>query len=104
MYLAVIEQCYADIRESEHKLALDSLEPLEALHVLARQSFDYHEHNQEFTRLVLQENFQGGQMLGKSRALKNCAAQHLNRLSASWRVVWRRAFSAAASMRPMCII
>lgn len=65
VYLAVIEHCYADIRASEQKLALDSFEPLEALRTLARQSFDYHEQNQEFTRLVLQENFQGGKMLAE---------------------------------------
>lgn len=85
VYLAVIEQCYADIRESEHKLALDSLEPLEALHVLARQSFDYHEHNQEFTRLVLQENFQGGQMLGeisRTEELRRAAFEPIERILA----------------------
>ena len=65
VYLAVIEQSYLDIRDSEEQLNLDGLQPLEALHALARKSFEYHEHNQEFTRLVLQENFQGGEMLGQ---------------------------------------
>jgi AcrR family transcriptional regulator len=85
VYLAVMEQCYADIRASEQKLALDSLEPLEALHALAQQSFDYHEHNQEFTRLVLQENFQGGQMLGeisRTEELRHAAFAPIERILA----------------------
>ena len=85
VYLAVIEQCYADIRASEQKLALDSLPPLEALHTLAQESFDYHEHNQEFTRLVLQENFQGGQMLGeisRTEELRRAAFEPIERILA----------------------
>lgn len=83
VYLAVMEQCYADIRASEQKLALDAMEPLEALHTLAQQSFDYHEHNQEFTRLVLQENFQGGQMLGeisRTEELRHAAFAPIERI------------------------
>lgn len=85
VYLAVIEQCYSDIRASEHKLALDSLAPLDALHTLAAQSFDYHENNQEFTRLVLQENFQGGQMLGeisRTEELRRAAFEPIERILA----------------------
>lgn len=85
VYLAVMEQCYSDIRASEQKLALDSLAPLEALHALATKSFDYHEHNQEFTRLVLQENFQGGQMLGeisRTEELRHAAFAPIERILA----------------------
>ena len=83
VYLAVIEQSYSDIRASEEQLNLDALEPLQALHTLARKSFDYHEHNQEFTRLVLQENFQGGEMLGQIStidALRKAAFEPLGRI------------------------
>ena len=83
VYLAVIEQCYSDIRASEELLNLDALEPLQALHTLAQKSFDYHEHNQAFTRLVLQENFQGGQMLGqisKTEVLRKAALEPVERI------------------------
>lgn len=83
VYLAVIEECYSDIRESEERLNLDALPPLQALHVLAQQSFDYHEHNREFTRLVLQENFQGGEMLGqisKTDTLRKAAMEPIQRI------------------------
>lgn len=83
VYLAVIEQCYSDIRTSEEQLNLDALPPLQALYTLAQQSFDYHEHNQEFTRLVLQENFQGGEMLGqisKTELLRKAALEPVDRI------------------------
>lgn len=83
VYLAVIEQSYSDIRASEEQLNLDALEPLQALHTLARKSFDYHEHNQQFTRLVLQENFQGGEMLGQISTidtLRKAAFEPLGRI------------------------
>ena len=83
VYLAVIEQSYSDIRESEEQLNLDALEPLQALHALAQRSFEYHEQNQEFTRLVLQENFQSGEMLGqisKTELLRKAALEPIERI------------------------
>lgn len=83
VYLAVIEQCYSDIRAAEEQLNLDAQEPLQALRTLAHKSFDYHEHNQAFTRLVLQENFQGGAMLGQisnSELLRKAALDPIERI------------------------
>lgn len=83
VYLAVIEQSYTDIRASEKQLNLDAMEPLQALHALAQKSFEYHEQNQEFTRLVLQENFQGGGMLGqisKTELLRKAALEPIERI------------------------
>ena len=85
VYLAVIEQSYSDIRESEEMLNLDAMEPLQALHALAQKSFEYHEQNLEFTRLVLQENFQGGEMLGqisKTDLLRKAALDPVERILA----------------------
>lgn len=83
VYLAVIGQCYDDIRASEERLNLDAMPPREALHRLAEQSFLYHEGNVEFTRLVLQENFQGGEMLrqiAKTDELRHAALAPLDRI------------------------
>ena len=85
VYLAVIEQSYSDIRESEEMLNLDAMAPLQALHALAQKSFEYHEQNLEFTRLVLQENFQGGEMLGqisKTDLLRKAALDPVERILA----------------------
>lgn len=83
VYLAVIEQCYTDIRQSEELLNLDALPPLQALHTLAQKSFEYHENNQEFSRLVLQENFQGGAMLSQissTQQLRKAALDPVERI------------------------
>ena len=83
VYLAVIAQCYSDIRASEEQLNLDALPPLQALHALAQKSFEYHEQNQEFTRLVLQENFQGAQLLGQvsnTELLRKAALEPVERI------------------------
>ncbi|MCT9811146.1 TetR family transcriptional regulator [Acidovorax sp. Be4] len=83
VYLAVIEQCYTDIRQSEEQLNLDALPPLQALHTLAQKSFEYHENNQEFSRLVLQENFQGGAMLSQissTEQLRKAALEPVERI------------------------
>lgn len=83
VYLAVIGQCYSDIRASEEQLNLDALPPMEALHALAQKSFEYHEQNQEFTRLVLQENFQGAQLLkevSNTELLRKAALEPIERI------------------------
>lgn len=85
-YLAVLRESYADIRRSEADLDLDALAPPAALHRLARHSFDYHEKNLEFTRLVLVENLQSGRMMEQigheAEALRSAAFEPLARLLA----------------------
>lgn len=67
LYLAVLEKSYSDIRRSETGLDLSGLPPAEALVRLAVGSFDYHQRNLDFTRLVLVENLQGGRLVGTMR-------------------------------------
>lgn len=76
LYLAVLERAYADIRASEGGMELHLLPPRDALARLAEASFDYHERNVDFTRLVLMENLQGGHlvgMMGSTTALRDAA-------------------------------
>lgn len=63
LYLAVLTDAYRRIRQSEADIDLDHLEPVVALHTLAHNSFDYHDQNPDFTRLVLVENLQNGVMM-----------------------------------------
>ncbi|RWR34525.1 TetR family transcriptional regulator [Sinirhodobacter populi] len=82
-YLAVLDAAYQGIRASEEKLNLDTLEPRAALHLLARNSFRYHEAHADFTRLVLVENLQGGAMLQRMQEgdrLRQAALAPLERL------------------------
>lgn len=85
LYLAVLEKAYADIRASEGGMDLHLLSARDALVRLAEASFDYHERNLDFTRLVLMENIQGGQLvevMGSGSALRGAALAPLRAIIA----------------------
>lgn len=85
-YIAVLRAAYADIRQAEAALDLDALDPVQALHLLAAHSFDYHDSHPDFTRLVLVENLQGGRMMvqigAEAGRLRAAAMEPLARLLA----------------------
>ena len=56
LYLAVLEQMYAQIREAEERLDLAHLAPEAALDALIRFTFDYQQLNADFVRVVANEN------------------------------------------------
>src|ERR687891_2976990 len=56
LYLAVLEQVYAEIREAESKLDLDHLAPLEAVRRIVEFTYNYYLTHQGFVRLVVAEN------------------------------------------------
>ena len=56
LYLAVLEEAYADIRRFEVELDLDRYPPLEAIGRLVDFTFDYDEAHPDFIRLVSTEN------------------------------------------------
>ena len=67
LFTAVLEEAYLDIRAAERKLALDTLEPEEALDTLVRFTWKYYLANPAFLTFVNSEN------LHKARHLKNSA-------------------------------
>src|SRR5688572_28878102 len=69
LYLAVLEQVYAEIREAESKLDLDHLAPLEAVRRIVEFSDNYYLTHEGFVRLVVAENQARGRHLRKSRAM-----------------------------------
>jgi AcrR family transcriptional regulator len=71
LYLAVLEQVYGGIRGLEQTLDLDRLSPVEALRQMIEFTFDYHEANPDFVRLVGVENIHHGQHLARSETLRN---------------------------------
>jgi AcrR family transcriptional regulator len=79
-----------DIRASEEQLNLDALAPCRRC-MRWRKSFEYHEQNQEFTRLVLQENFQGGRCWARSPRPNCCARPHWSLWSAFCSAAWHKA-------------
>jgi AcrR family transcriptional regulator len=56
LFVAVLEHAYAAIRAAEQAIDVDHLEPLAAIRRLAELTFDHHEANSDFIRLVSIEN------------------------------------------------
>ena len=71
LYLAVLERAYAAIREEEAGLALDLLEPREAVQRMMEFTFDYHEAHPDFVRLVSIENINQGRFIAQSKTIRD---------------------------------
>jgi AcrR family transcriptional regulator len=56
LYVAVLEQAYAQIRTAERTVNLDHLDPVTAIRRLAEITFDHHEAHPAFIKLVSIEN------------------------------------------------
>lgn len=63
LYVAVLEKAYEDIRVTEQNVDIESLDPVTAIRQLAEFTFDRHEANPTFSRLVSYENMQGGEFV-----------------------------------------
>ena len=74
LYLAVLEKSYQRIREIESQLNLEDLAPEDALRKLVGFTFDYHHDNQDFIRLVMNENIHRGEFLAQSRSIRQLNA------------------------------
>jgi len=71
LYLAVLEDAYRRIRATEAELHLADLSPVDALKVLVGFTFDHHHSNQDFIRLVMNENIQRGSYLAQSKLIQD---------------------------------
>jgi AcrR family transcriptional regulator len=63
LYVAVLEKAYEDIRVTEQSVDIESLDPVSAIRQLAEFTFDRHDANPTFSRLVSYENMQGGEFV-----------------------------------------
>lgn len=70
LFLAVLEEAYADIRQAEQKLSLEHLEPVEALTTLVRFTWSYYLKHPEFLRLVNSENLHRARHLKRSARIQ----------------------------------
>lgn len=82
LYLAVLQQAYAEIREAENRLDLDHLPPLEAIRRIVEFTYDYYVSHEYFVRLVVSENQAKGTHLKRSPALRRVNRPIVERLSA----------------------
>jgi TetR/AcrR family transcriptional regulator len=69
LYLAVLQQVYAEMRQAEQQLDLAHLDPLAAIRRLAEMTFDHQEAHPEFSRLVSVENIDRAEHLAKLQVL-----------------------------------
>ncbi len=65
LYVAVLEAAYSRIRSAEREAEVDHLEPSAAIRRLAELTFDHHEANPDFIRLVSIENVHRAEHVGK---------------------------------------
>ena len=70
LFQTVIENAYLDIRRAEQELALDHLEPREALERLVRFTWAYYIENPDFISLVNSENLHRAVHLSKSTRVR----------------------------------
>lgn len=70
LYQRVLEHVYGRIRETEQKLGLEQLPPVEALVQLVKWSVGYHASHADFMRIICMENMQRGKWLNASGLLK----------------------------------
>jgi AcrR family transcriptional regulator len=66
LYLAVLEESYRRLRETEGELHLEDLEPEQALRRLVAFTFDHHHNNENYIRIVMSENINRGQFMVQS--------------------------------------
>ncbi|WP_413043345.1 TetR/AcrR family transcriptional regulator [Pseudomonas sp. YJ42] len=71
LYLHVLERLYGDIRNTESSLHLAELEPREAIRRLVEFTFDHHDRNPGFIRIVSVENIHHGQFVKRSEAIRS---------------------------------
>src|SRR3954447_23033086 len=82
LYIAVLEQVYAEIREAEAQLDLDHLEPVAAIRRIVQFTYHYYLEHEGFVRIVVAENQARGRQLRKSRAMRTLNRPIIERLGA----------------------
>ena len=83
LYAEVLERLYGDIRRTESGLNLDALEPMQAIQRLVEFTFDHHDRNVDFVRIVCIENIHNGENVKQSptiRALSQSIVETLDKL------------------------
>ena len=70
LFLAVLEQTYADIRAAERELHLEASDPLEAIRTLVAFTWGYYLEHPEFLALLNSENMHRAGHLKRSRRIR----------------------------------
>ncbi|MFY0728602.1 TetR family transcriptional regulator [Pseudomonas sp. NFX15] len=70
LYVEVLEKLYGDIRHTESRLHLTELAPVEAIRRLVEFTFDHHDRNVDFVRIVSIENIHNAEYVKRSEAIR----------------------------------
>ncbi|OYY52177.1 MAG: TetR family transcriptional regulator [Polaromonas sp. 39-63-203] len=70
LYVAVLEESYRRMRAIEGALHLEDLAPEAALRRLVEFTFDHHQGNPDYIRLVMTENMERGAYLAQSKIIR----------------------------------
>ena len=70
LYVEVLEKLYGEIRSTENRLHLNELEPVEAIRRLVEFTFDHHDQNVDFVRIISIENIHKGEYIQRSQGIK----------------------------------
>lgn len=70
LYIKVLEESYRNMRQIESELHLEDLEPVTALRRLVEFTFDHHSGNENYIRLVMNENIERGAYLARSKSIQ----------------------------------
>ncbi|HEV3008876.1 MAG TPA: TetR/AcrR family transcriptional regulator [Burkholderiales bacterium] len=70
VYLAVLEQVYAEIRHAESFLDLEHLAPVDAIRRIVEFTYQYYLAHQYFVRIVVAENQAKGRHFRKSKTMR----------------------------------
>jgi AcrR family transcriptional regulator len=71
LYVAVLEESYRRMRQIESEQHLEDLPPKEALRKLVAFTFDHHQGNPDYIRLVMTENMERGKFLAQSKTIQS---------------------------------
>ena len=86
LYIEVLEEAYRTIRNIERDVDVDRLSPERALRELVASTFDRHQQNPAFVRLVMNENLHSGKYIAQS---KNIPALNVPAIDTIRRIVER---------------
>ncbi|SEI61086.1 TetR/AcrR family transcriptional regulator [Pseudomonas sp. NFR16] len=85
LYSEVLEKLYGDIRHTESSLNLDVLPPAQAIKRLVEFTFDHHDRNVDFVRIVCIENIHNGENVKQSPTIRDLSQHVLQALDQTLR-------------------
>ncbi len=85
LYVECLVKLYGDIRKTEHSLDLESLPAEQAIRRLVEFTFDHHDRNVDFVRIVCTENIHYGEFVKQSPVIREMSSLVLEALARTLR-------------------